>query len=294
MRCLLVLALAREGQLAKGNLVRRPGQAAGTASAEKRRKGQMSRPRVVVHNTASVDGKLTLGPDVLLLYPDERWQAVAGSAGDLYMRLVSTHKPQVILEGSGSFVTDDAEPEPLPPASGDTEMLYHDFLPDAIVHRAGHRGWFTAVDSRGRLRGMYKEFPDEAWKGWHLLLLVSQGTPPEYLAYLQREDIPYLVAGTERVDLSLAMEKLASQLKVTCVLSTAGGRLNGALLRAGLVDEIDIEFFPAVIGGSNTPSLFDSPALAPDQWPTRLRLISAQVQAEGRLALRYEVIRKSE
>jgi riboflavin biosynthesis pyrimidine reductase len=140
---------------------------------------------------------------------------------------------------------------------------------------------------------MYKEFPDEAWKGWHLLLLVSHHTPPEYLAYLQREDIPYLVAGAERVDLGLAMEKLASQLGVTCVLSTAGGKLNGALLRAGLVDEIHIEFFPAVIGGSNTPSLFDSPALKPDEWPTRLRLICAEVQAEGRVSLRYEVIPES-
>jgi len=68
--------------------------------------------------------------------------------------------------------------------------------------------------------------------------------------------------------------------------------LNGALLRAGLVDEISIEFFPAVIGGFETPSLFDSPALKPDEWPTQLNLISAQVQAGGRVWLRYEVVRE--
>jgi 2,5-diamino-6-(ribosylamino)-4(3H)-pyrimidinone 5'-phosphate reductase len=68
------------------------------------------------------------------------------------------------------------------------------------------------------------------------------------------------------------------------------GRLNGALLRAGLIDEISIEYFPAVIGSLETPALFDAPPLRPDEWPTRLELISAQVQAEGRVWVRYQVV----
>jgi len=248
----------------------------------------VNRPRVVVHAVASVDGRITLAPDVLLLYGDERWEAVAGSSDEVYERLKFTYEPQVFLEGSGSFVPSDAEPEPLPPVDGDSQSLYQDFLPDDVVHRPGHQGWFTAVDSRGRVRWSYKEF--EGWEGWHLLVWVAHHTPPEYLAYLQRENIPYLVAGEKRVDLHTALGKLGAQLGVTSVVSTAGGKLNGALLRAGLVDEISIEFFPAVIGGFETPALFDAPALKPDEWPTRLRLISAQVQAEGRVWLRYEVV----
>jgi riboflavin biosynthesis pyrimidine reductase len=120
--------------------------------------------------------------------------------------------------------------------------------------------------------------------------LVAHHTPPEYLAYLRREKIPYLVAGEKRVDLHTALEKLKSEISVARVVSTAGGRLNGALLRAGLVDEISIEFLPAIIGGFETPALFDSPALRPDEWPTRLELISAQVQAGQQVRLRYQVI----
>jgi riboflavin biosynthesis pyrimidine reductase len=251
----------------------------------------MSRPRVVIYAIASVDGRLTLAPDVLLLFEDKRWDAVAGSS-DVYQWLKSTHKPQVVLEGSGSFATSNMVPDPLPPVAGDPKSLYQDFLPHAVVHRPGHWGWFTVVDSRGRIRWTYKEYPGEEWEGWHLLILVAHHTPPEYLAYLQRENIPYLIAGEKRVDLRSAMEKLASQLNITCVLSTAGGKLNGALLRAGLVDEINVEFFPAVIGGSDTPSLFDSPELKPDELPTQLKLISAQVQADGHVWLRYEVVRE--
>jgi 2,5-diamino-6-(ribosylamino)-4(3H)-pyrimidinone 5'-phosphate reductase len=249
----------------------------------------MGRPRVVIQTTASVDGRVTLAPDVLLLYGDERWQAVAGSSNfDVFEWLKFTHQPQATLEGSGSLVKSNETPKPLPPVTGDPQSLYQDFLPHDVVHRPGHQGWFTAVDSRGRVRWFYKEF--EGWEGWHLLVLVSHHTPPEYLAYLQRENIPYLIAGEGRVDLHLAMEKLGSQLGVTCVISTAGGKLNGALLRAGLIDEINIVFFPAIIGGLETPSLFDSPELKPDEWPTRLKLISVQVQAEGHVWLRYQVV----
>jgi 2,5-diamino-6-(ribosylamino)-4(3H)-pyrimidinone 5'-phosphate reductase len=249
----------------------------------------MNRPRVVVYGEVSVDGRLTLAPGVLLLYGDERWQAVAGSS-DVFEWLKLTHKPQSYLEGSASLVRSDEEPAPLPPVTGDPQSLYQDFLPDAVVHRPGHRGWFTVIDSRGRVRWTYKEWPEEEWTGWHLLVLVAHQTPPEYLAYLRREDIPYLVAGEERVDLRLALEKLGSQLDVTCVLSTSPGKLGGALLRAGLVDEINVEFFPAIIGGFETPSLFESPVLKPDEWPTRLKLVSAQVQAEGHIWLRYQVV----
>ena len=160
--------------------------------------------------------------------------------------------------------------------------------PSSITHHtaAGSRLW-TAKDA---CDGCTRNGRARNGKGWYLLVLVAQHTAAEYLAYLQRESIPYLVAGDERVDLPLALERLRSKLGVACLLSTGGGKLNGALLRAGLVDEVSIEFFPAVIGGSSTPTLFDSAPLQADEWPTRLKLISAQVQAEGRVWLRYQVV----
>jgi 2,5-diamino-6-(ribosylamino)-4(3H)-pyrimidinone 5'-phosphate reductase len=250
----------------------------------------MPRPKVVISTTASVDGRISVSRDRLLLWGDERWQAI-GEGGDMFEWLKFMHKPQATLEGSGSFVRDSDEPASLPPFAGDREALYVDHLPQAVIQRPGHRGWFIAVDGRGRIRGWVKDGAafGEAWVGWHVLVLVAHGTPPEYLAYLQQEQIPYLVAGQERVDLVLALETLHSALGVTSLLSTAGGRLSGALLRAGLVDEVNVELLPAIIGGLDTPSLFDSPAFTADEWPVRLNLLSARVQADGRVWLRYQV-----
>ena len=260
----------------------------------------MHRPKVVILNSASLDGRLAVSSDTLLLYGDERWKAMEAwspntESNSLFELLKLTHSPGAMLEGSGSFVREGKTPEPLPPFEGNPDSLYQDFLP--VIGHPDLRGWFTIVDGRGRGRGWMKDGAafGEEWVGWYMLILVGRHTPSEYLAYLQQAGIPYLVAGGNdgHVDLQLALKKMGSLLDVDCILSTAGGRLNGALLRGKLVDEINVEFFPAVIGGLGTPMLFDSPELEADERPTRLELISCCAQAQGRVWLRYQVVRES-
>jgi hypothetical protein len=51
---------------------------------------------------------------------------------------------------------------------------------------------------------------------------------------------------------------------------------------------------PGVVGGLVTPSLFDSPALGPEENPVRLELVSALVAtggAGGQVWLRYRTLR---
>ena len=72
------------------------------------------------------------------------------------------NRPQVVLYGQVSV---DGR---LTLAPGVLLALYRDFLPAAVVNRPGQRGWFTMVDSRGRVRWVYKEWPGEEWAGWHL------------------------------------------------------------------------------------------------------------------------------
>jgi 2,5-diamino-6-(ribosylamino)-4(3H)-pyrimidinone 5'-phosphate reductase len=226
-----------------------------------------------------------------MLYVFDKWRGIMKDS-KLYPELrewiKAIHHPQAFLEGSGTFVRKDKKRDDLPPFPGDTRRLYEDFLPDSVLKDPELQGWGVVVDSRGMCPDLL------VWvdKGIHGLILVSNRTPPEYLAALQRKDYPYLVAGEERVNLPLALEKLETQLGVTCICSAGGGRINGALLREGLVDEINILVCPAVIGGMETPALFDSPDLKPDDWPTQLNLISVQSFAEGHVWLRYEVIRE--
>lgn len=66
------------------------------------------------------------------------------------------------------------------------------------------------------------------------------------------------MVGRQHVDLRRALELTGQLLGVRTVVCTGGGRLGGALLRQGLVDEVDIELLPWAIGGRGTPALFDA------------------------------------
>jgi len=256
--------------------------------------GDTGRPRVVVSVTMSVDGRIALrrgqlwtDEDASLIFPPRppSSQALEDARTSLLDKL---YQPQAFLEGSGSFVRDSAGPLTGLPTDIDEppDVLYTDFLPKEVVERPGHEKWLTAVDSRGRVRWEMKSTGE-----WDVLVLVARATPAAHLAYLRRERIPYLVVGDERVDLDAALRRMRERLGVTCVVSTAGGGLNGALLRAGLIDEIHLLVAPQVIGGLGTPTVFDGPPLAIGETPTRLRLLSCHVETDGMLWLRYEVIR---
>jgi riboflavin-specific deaminase-like protein len=72
--------------------------------------------------------------------------------------------------------------------------------------------------------------------------------------------------GDDGVDLHLALALLA-ELGHRTVLCEGGPTLNGQLLVAGLVDEIDLTISPLLVGGSS-----HRVAVGPDEAPTRLRL----------------------
>jgi len=104
---------------------------------------------------------------------------------------------------------------------------------------------------------------------------------------LRRKRIPYLTAGSNRVELDSALKKLRSKLEVSRIASLGGGRLNGALLRAGLVDEVSVVLIPMIVGGEETPTSFDAPELKLKQTPALLRLVKSEAQEDGTIWLRY-------
>lgn len=248
----------------------------------------MPRPRVVTVDLASIDGRLTLAPGYSLMAPDERWNEVIKGLGDPYLWARDTHEPGMLLEGSGSFVS-PAYAELIALEAGPLAEGAH-FLPDDVIGVRGRR-WFVVVGGRGAVDLRFTEWPDPSWAGWHSLVFTSQAAPDQHLARLREEGIPYISFGQEHVDLPRALQLAYELLGVTVVVCTGGGRLSGALLRQGLVDEVDVELLPWAIGGRGTPALFDAAPLAPDEWPTPLTLIGHEALSDGRIRLRYDVRR---
>lgn len=244
----------------------------------------LPRPRVVLTTTAGVDGRITLRRDQLLLEPSagERWRAALPADVEGLVRrrdewVEHHHHPTVTLEGSGTFVTDDTvSPWAQPGGPWD----HRDHLP-----RSAER-WFVVVDGRGRMRWSTAE-----GDGTALLLLVCRATPPGYLEQLRDLGAGWLVAGDERVDLDLALRRLGAELGVRAVRADGGGGVNGALLRAGLVDELHVVTVPMLVGGADTPTFLDGEPLEPDGSPVQLRVTGTERGENGTTWTRYEVVR---
>lgn len=161
-----------------------------------------------------------------VLGTEEEWQ-------EFSKKIEEDHKPDVWMEGSNMLVKEGQELRELDSFEGDEKSLYQDYLPDEIVNRPGREGWLAVVDGRGRLRSGYKGEENKP-----MLHLVSHGVPEEYLAFLQDKKIPYLIAGKDRVDLASVLEKMRSKLDVENIITGSGGKLSGALIRKGLLDEV--------------------------------------------------------
>ncbi len=246
----------------------------------------ITRPRVIVSVTATADGRVTLSRMERLLDdgPNLRWKATwPPDVDDLLTRRAAAieqrHHPTVVLEGSGTFVADDAGSLNLPDTTVPADVLWTDYLPDRSPR------WFAVVDARGRVAWTHKGDEETS-----LLVIASRSTPLPYLAHLRQEGIPYLLAGARRVDLTSALAKMRTQLGTRCLVSEAGGGLNGALLRAGLIDELHIITVPALIGGLGTPSVMDGPPLGTGSFPEQLRTIDVQVGTHGTIWAHYEVV----
>ncbi len=246
-----------------------------------------TRPYVIMQMSASIDGRIALGPNMTMfdthpaaaVIPDE-----AGLWDKVSKAIEATWHPQATMMGSGTVERAGAPLRELPPFEGDPEPLYEDYLPEAVT--AVTRTWAVAVDGRGRSRGGYKatETP-----GNHILHLTSRAAPPEHLAFLRREQIPYLIGGEHHADLPGALRKLTTSLGIRVLRLWGGGTLNGVMLRAGLIDEIHLILQPALYGGDRTPTLADCADLGPDDRPAILELVSATPQPNGYLWLHYRV-----
>lgn len=252
------------------------------------------RPRVVIAVGASVDGRVTLGSERLLMDVEagQLWHSMNPPSIEHVNRARASlidelYQSRVTLEGSGSIVPPSAGPlTDLPPVDEFEGDLYSDFLPPEMLEDPDFPRWFVVIDSRGRVRWTMKTGGEA-----RLLVLVARATPAEYLGFLRDEQIPYLVVGDQRVDLLTALRKMADRLSTDCIVSSAGGGLNGALLRDGLVDEVNLVVSPTLIGGKTTPSIFDGPELPVGEHPTPLRLLTVHTETDGVLSLRYEVVR---
>jgi 5-amino-6-(5-phosphoribosylamino)uracil reductase len=233
----------------------------------------MPRPYVICHMASTVDGRIV----------GQRWSPLG--TNDLEGAAEDYEAVHELLGGEAWLVgrttmTEFAQGEPrsgLPIAGIDRQ--HH------IVTRSA-RGYAIGIDAKGKLR-----YHSDTANGNHIVSVLSEAVPDSYLAELRGSGISYVFAGETEVDLALALDVLARELPIKRLLLEGGGAINGAFLKAHLVDELSLLVAPAVDGMRGIPSVFDYDGGPDDTTPKdiRLTLQSVERRPSDMVWLRYMI-----
>jgi diaminohydroxyphosphoribosylaminopyrimidine deaminase/5-amino-6-(5-phosphoribosylamino)uracil reductase len=201
-----------------------------------------SLPYVTLKTACSLDGKIATHTG------DSKW-----ISNDASRQLVHTmrHQHQAIMVGIETVLADNP--------SLNTRLSVPSLQPIRIV-----------VDSK--LRTPNEATVVTAINGNRTIILTTELASAQRQIELEGLGVRIIRCGAgPHVDLQLAMRKLGEQ-EISSILLEGGGRLNGAMLEAGLIDHIFLFYAPIFIGGSEAPGAFSFDGISS---------ISDAVQLEG-------------
>lgn len=237
------------------------------------------KPKITCHMIASVDGRLAT----------ERWpHGTDQETRDLVHRVYDYSAERLGGDGwmvgrktMAAYAEGERVPMPLPSS----------VVRDAFKGKRGKRALAVVFDPSGKL-----VFSGHDVDGDHLVTVLSERVEDDYLADLRSKGISYVFAGPDSRDLSGAMKTLHCLFGSRNLLLQGGGRINGAFLKAGLIDEFSTLIFPAIDGKHGIPAIIDyrgkdtnTPA-----GDLRLRLIANETLEEGVVWLRHSVERSDD
>ena len=233
-----------------------------------RKKSAPRRPRVICHMMTSLDGRIVT----------EGWP-LSKEGRKQYEQVHATYAPDGWMCGRVTMEQHFAQGTR---SDADVAREHHGPAREDWIAPGEHESFAFAVDTHGRL----------AWKtndieGDHVVAILSERVSDEYLAFLRQRGVSYLLAGEREVDLPLALEKIAASFAVETLMLEGGGKINGGMLRDGLIDEVSVLVAPVVDGRIGTPALFD--VEGEGVTPRRIELDAAETRAGRVLWLRYRV-----
>lgn len=234
---------------------------------------KMNRPYVICHMCTSIDGKV-LG---------QRWGKLSGQgASGLFESTAASFKIPFWLVGTTTMKEFMGRDQKL--ARVKERVPAGDF-----VARPKAKSLAIGTDTHAVLR-----FQEDETEGDHVVLLITGNAGNDYRAHLRRAGVSYLICGAKEIDLALALAKLKKAFKLKKLMLQGGGTFNGAMLQAGLVDEISQVIVPVVDGGGpSVTGVFDAQGKTPKHSAAHLKVSSHKTLPGGVHWFRYRVVKKS-
>ena len=236
------------------------------------------KPKIICHIMSSVDGRLLNG----------RWTPLYdgtpfGEAGKVYAEAGRELHTQAWMFGKNTLQQGFFP-----------EVFRHEGHPAAqhpathIGHRTSER-LFVVADPTGEIT-----YTTDTVRGDNIVAMLGERVSEAYLEHLREMGISYLFAGAEGDDLPLAMHRLRTELGIESLSLQGGGIIDGAFLKAGLLDELSLVVYPGIDGLSGIPSVFEYLGTAGERPAAgqSLELLDVKRLACGIVQLHYKFHRK--
>lgn len=220
----------------------------------------MNKPYIICHMMTSVDGRIDCAMTAQLTGEPEYYRTL--NQLDAPSRISGKVTAATELT-QGAFSANDQSP-----------VAHEAFQQNKTAER-----YNIVMDTKGTLQWAAEKNTD-----FPHLIIMSEQASSDYLDYLNQQGISWIVTGKQAIDLPRAMDILRTEFGITRVAIAGGGRINGAFLDAGLIDEVSVLIGSGIDGRRGQPALFDGRS---DSHPVGLKLKDIQSYADGAVWLRY-------
>ncbi len=227
------------------------------------------KPYVICHMVMSVDGRIW----------GSRWRPRSNVIPNLFERL---HDQM----GGGSWLCGRVTAQEF--AKGTTPHYPPSdqvFTRDNWFAQREAKAWGIFLDGSGKAVWARRDIGGDP-----ILVVLTEAVPDRHLAGLRADGVSYIFAGATEIDLAGALETLNRELGIERLMVEGGGGANGALLRAGLIDELSLVITAAIDGSSGAPTVFNSGDADLGPAPIEsMTLTSHEVLEHGAVWLRYRL-----
>ena len=231
----------------------------------------MKRPYVICHILSSLDGKINgpfMGMEATGLLARAYGEARENMQADAWMYGTATTKEFTSFRK--------------PALRQDAPVWEGDFV---AVSDADP--YYVSVDTEGEIGWESGTFRNKGRAPAHVIEVLTEATSSAYKAYLRETGVSYIVAGKDRLDCQMAMEKLYRLFHIEKLLICGGGMVDWSFLRAGMVDELSLFLAPISDGSQGTASLFSRMPGEENGQPVEFGLNDMENVGEAGLRLKY-------
>ncbi|EIB6518844.1 TPA: RibD family protein [Enterococcus faecalis] len=236
----------------------------------------MTRPYIVCHMLTSINGKIS---------GDYMSSKYAKSGSKAYETINESYHSQAWL--CGRVTMEENFTNFQKPVIKDDYKIYprEDFVAVSDAEM-----YIVSADPSGKVGWESNSINYSDRPNAHIIEILTNKASDGYVAFLRDKNISYIFAGEERINCTLASEKLYELFAIKTLMVSGGGVINCSFLDEGIIDEVSIVMVPVTDGKRETNTIFENANEEKTMTPIGFNLEKVEIIEKDTLWLTYLAI----